>query len=76
MLSSVRGPRGCGECPPSSSSDDSTRPQRDRPEQADGKRSLGTESESGSCRGTEPQEHPRSGEQYRPTLERCPEARP
>jgi hypothetical protein len=72
----VMGPRGCGECPPSSSSDGSTRPQRDRPEQVDKRRSRGTRSESGGGRGTKPQGHPRSGEQYRPARERCPEVRP
>jgi hypothetical protein len=74
--SSVMGPRGCGECPPSSSSDGRTRPQRDRPEQADGRRSQGTGSEFDGGRGTKPQGHPRSGEQYRPARERCHEVRP
>jgi hypothetical protein len=36
------------------------------PEQADERRSRGTEYEFGGGRGTEPQGHPRSGEQCRP----------
>jgi hypothetical protein len=69
------GPEGA-ECPPSSSSDGSTRPQRDCPEQADGRRSRGTGFESGGGQETEPRGHPRSGEQYRLARERCPEVRP
>jgi hypothetical protein len=41
-----------------------------------GLNSQGRESESGGCRGTKPQGHPRSGESYRPTHERCLEVRP